>query len=95
MSGVSEASQVQLRPIAGIAEKAGIQKDELELFGEYRAKVKLPLLRRLAGKADGKLVIVTAITPTKATQTSIIAWTRIAPRTVGRRFRTIHVAMAT
>jgi formate--tetrahydrofolate ligase len=63
---VSEASQVQLRPIAEIAKKAGIQADEIELFGEYRAKVKLPLLRRLAGKPDGKLVIVTAITPTKA-----------------------------
>src|SRR5687768_2229042 len=66
MSGVSEATQVQRRPIADIAKAAGIQPDELELFGEYRAKVKLPLLRRLAGKADGKLVIVTAVTPTKA-----------------------------
>jgi formyltetrahydrofolate synthetase len=66
MSVVSDASQVQLRPIADIAAAAGIQADELEFFGEYRAKVKLPLLRRLAGKADGKLVIVTAITPTKA-----------------------------
>jgi formate--tetrahydrofolate ligase len=66
MSVVSDASQVQLRPIATIAANAGIQADELEMFGEYRAKVKLSLLRRLAGKADGKLVIVTAITPTKA-----------------------------
>ena len=66
MSVVSDASQVQLRPIATIAANAGIQSDELEMFGEYRAKVKLSLLRRLAGKADGKLVIVTAITPTKA-----------------------------
>src|SRR5688500_15418529 len=66
MSVVSDASQVQLRPIADIAKAAGIQSDELERFGEFRAKVKLPLLRRLAGKADGKLVIVTAITPTKA-----------------------------
>ena len=63
---MSDASQVQLRPIAEIAKAAGIHSDEIELFGEYRAKVKLPLLRRLAGKADGKLVIVTAITPTKA-----------------------------
>ncbi len=66
MSVVSDASQIQLRPIADIAKAAGIQADEIELFGEYRAKVKLPLLRRLAGKPDGKLVIVTAITPTKA-----------------------------
>ena len=66
MSVVSDASQVQLRPIADIASTAGIRSDELEMFGEFRAKVKLSLLRRLAGKADGKLVIVTAITPTKA-----------------------------
>src|SRR6187431_2021972 len=66
MSVVSDASQVQLRPIADIAATAGIRSDELEVFGEFRAKVKLSLLRRLAGKADGKLVIVTAITPTKA-----------------------------
>ena len=54
------------RPITEIAEAAGIQADELELFGHARGKVKLSLLRRLAGKPDGKLVIVTAITPTKA-----------------------------
>jgi formate--tetrahydrofolate ligase len=53
-------------PIAEIASKAGVQPDELELFGEARAKVKLSILRRLAGAEDGKLVIVTAITPTKA-----------------------------
>jgi formyltetrahydrofolate synthetase len=66
MTVVSDASQVQLRPIADIAAATGIKADELELFGEFRAKIKLSLLRRLAGKADGKLVIVTAITPTKA-----------------------------
>jgi formate--tetrahydrofolate ligase len=55
-----------VRPIADIAAAAGIQPDELELFGDLRAKVRLPILRRLAAKPDGKLVIVTAITPTKA-----------------------------
>ena len=63
---MSTTSDLQLRPIADIAKTAGIQRDELEVFGEYRAKVKLSLLRRLASKPDGKLVIVTAITPTKA-----------------------------
>ena len=66
MSVVSDASEIQLRPIADIASAAGIKFDELEMYGEFRAKVKLGLLQRLAGKADGKLVIVTAITPTKA-----------------------------
>jgi formate--tetrahydrofolate ligase len=58
--------ELELRPIADIAERAGIEPDELEVFGAYKAKVKLSLLRRLAAKPDGKLVIVTAITPTKA-----------------------------
>jgi formate--tetrahydrofolate ligase len=39
---------------------------KLEAFGHTRGKVKLSLLRRLSGAPDGKLVIVTAITPTKA-----------------------------
>src|SRR5687768_17637837 len=55
-----------LRPITEIAAAAGIQPDELEVFGHARGKVKLSILRRLAGQPDGKLVIVTAITPTKA-----------------------------
>jgi formate--tetrahydrofolate ligase len=66
MNEVATPSQLQLRPIAEIAAAAGVQRDELEVFGEYRAKVRLSLLRRLAGRPDGKLVIVTAITPTKA-----------------------------
>jgi formate--tetrahydrofolate ligase len=55
-----------LRPITAIAETAGIQPEELEVFGHARGKVKLSILRRLAAQPDGKLVIVTAITPTKA-----------------------------
>src|SRR5687768_10594091 len=54
------------RPITDIAKAAGIQPDELEIFGGTRGKLKLSILRRLAAKPDGKLVIVTAITPTKA-----------------------------
>jgi formate--tetrahydrofolate ligase len=64
---MSSVTDVQIvRPITEIAEAAGILPDELEVFGHARGKVKLSILRRLAGKPDGKLVIVTAITPTKA-----------------------------
>jgi formate--tetrahydrofolate ligase len=56
----------QPRPITDIATAAGILPEELESFGTARAKVKLEILSRLANKPDGKLVIVTAITPTKA-----------------------------
>ena len=65
MSSVADPTE-SARPITEIAAAAGIQKDELETYGDIKGKVKLSLLRRLAGKADGKLVIVTAITPTKA-----------------------------
>ena len=65
-SGLEIAQEAELRPIADIAAAAGIEPDELELYGQYRAKVDLSILDRLAGEPDGKLVITTAITPTKA-----------------------------
>lgn len=54
------------RPIAEIAAAAGIQPDELESFGKVRAKINLSILDRLQSRPDGKIIIVTAITPTKA-----------------------------
>jgi formate--tetrahydrofolate ligase len=65
-SALEIAHEAQLRPIAAIAEAAGIKPDELEQLGQYRGKVHLSLLERLQSRPDGKLVIVTAITPTKA-----------------------------
>jgi len=65
-SALEIAQEATLRPIAEIAAAAGIQADELEQCGQYRGKVRLSTLERLKGKQDGKLVIVTAITPTKA-----------------------------
>ncbi len=65
-SGLEIAQEAVLRPIAEIAEAAGIEVDELERYGRYRAKVDLSILDRLVGNPDGKLVITTAITPTKA-----------------------------
>jgi formate--tetrahydrofolate ligase len=65
-SALDIAHAATLQPITEVAEKAGILPDELEQFGRYRGKVQLPILDRLAKGKDGKLVIVTAITPTKA-----------------------------
>jgi formate--tetrahydrofolate ligase len=65
-SGLEIAQEAVLRPIGEVAEAAGIEADELELFGRYRAKIDLSILDRLAGTPDGKLIITTAITPTKA-----------------------------
>lgn len=65
-SGLEIAQEAVLKPITEIAEIAGIQEDELEPYGKYKAKIDLSILERLKDKPDAKVVIVTAITPTKA-----------------------------
>jgi formate--tetrahydrofolate ligase len=65
-SGLEIAQEAELRPITEIAASAGIPDDVLEPFGRYRAKVELSILDRLDERPDGKLIITTAITPTKA-----------------------------
>ena len=65
-SSLEIAQQAQLRPIADIAAAAGLEPDEVDLYGKYKAKINLSVLDRLAGKPDAKLIGVTAITPTKA-----------------------------
>ena len=65
-SALDIAHAATLQTITEVATKAGILPEELEQFGRYRGKVQLPLLERLATGKNGKLVIVTAITPTKA-----------------------------
>lgn len=63
-SDIEIAQEATLKPILQVAEEAGILPEELELFGPYKAKVKLEILERLQNMPDGKYVDVTAITPT-------------------------------
>jgi formate--tetrahydrofolate ligase len=65
-SGLEIAQEARLRPITDIAAAAGLVPHELEAFGPYRGKVDTSVLDRLADRPDGKLIITTAITPTKA-----------------------------
>jgi formate--tetrahydrofolate ligase len=65
-SSLEIAQEAELRPIGEIAEDAGLEPDEYDLYGKYKAKVSLEVLERLKDVADGKLICVTAITPTKA-----------------------------
>ena len=65
-SSLEIAQDATLRPIADVAADAGIEPDELELYGNYKAKVDLSILERLSDRPDGKIVNVTAITPTPA-----------------------------
>jgi formate--tetrahydrofolate ligase len=65
-SSLEIAQEATLRPITEIAEAAGLLPDEIEPYGRYKAKIDLSVLERLADRPDGKLIDVTAITPTKA-----------------------------
>src|SRR6476469_6280316 len=65
-SALEIAQEAKLRPITEIAAAAGIEPQELEAAGQFRGKVRPALLDRLQSRSNGKLVIVTAITPTKA-----------------------------
>ena len=65
-SGLEIAQEAPLLPIGDVAAAAGILAEELKPYGNDRAKIALSILDRLAGARDGKLVITTAITPTKA-----------------------------
>jgi formyltetrahydrofolate synthetase len=65
-TGLEIAQDAMLRPIADVAAAVGLRPDEIERYGDFRAKVSLSVLDRLAGVPDGRLVITTAITPTKA-----------------------------
>jgi formate--tetrahydrofolate ligase len=58
------ARQAKLRPIADVASTLGIESAELELYGRYKAKISLAVLERLRNQPEGKLIAVTAITPT-------------------------------
>ncbi len=64
LSDIEIAQQCKMRPITEIADKAGIDRKYLEQYGNYKAKIDLSLMNE--SKENGKLVLVTAITPTPA-----------------------------
>ena len=66
LTDIEIAQQSKKEKITAIAAKLSIPEDDLELYGNYKAKIDNGLLRKLADKPDGKLVLVTAINPTPA-----------------------------
>lgn len=64
MSDLEIAQRARLRPITEIAAALGIEDDELEMYGKHKAKIALSVMKRLAGRPNGKYIDVTAITPT-------------------------------
>jgi formate--tetrahydrofolate ligase len=65
-SDIEIAQETVMEPIIKVASKLGVTEDELELYGKYKAKVTRELWERIEGRPDGKLILVTAITPTPA-----------------------------
>ena len=63
-SDIEIAQASDIKPITQIAAELGIREDELELYGPYKAKIKLEILERLKDRPNGKYIDVTAITPT-------------------------------
>lgn len=65
-SDIDIAQQTQMEPIVKIAEKLGIEEDDIELYGKYKAKITFDAGNKIKDRKDGKLILVTAITPTPA-----------------------------
>ncbi len=66
LSDIEIAQGCQMRPITEVAAAAGLDAEDLELYGKYKAKLSADVWKKTADKPDGKLVLVTAINPTPA-----------------------------
>ena len=89
LSDLDIAQRAKLLPITDIARGLGIEDDELEMYGKTKAKIALSVMKRLAGRPNGKYIDVTAITPTPLgegkTTTTIglaMALNRVGARTI-------------
>ncbi|MDU4884038.1 MAG: formate--tetrahydrofolate ligase [Clostridium celatum] len=65
-SDIQIAQEAKMEPIVKIAEKLNLGEDDIELYGKYKCKISLDVLKNNKDKKDGKLVLVTAINPTPA-----------------------------
>ncbi|MGI6778278.1 MAG: formate--tetrahydrofolate ligase [Acetivibrionales bacterium] len=65
-SDIEIAQSVKMEPIEEIAKKVGIERENIELYGDYKAKVDYNILNSMKDRKDGKLILVTAINPTPA-----------------------------
>ncbi|MCK5560234.1 MAG: formate--tetrahydrofolate ligase [Thermoplasmata archaeon] len=63
-SDLEIAQEANMKPIVEIAKQIGLEEEDIELYGKYKAKIKLEVLDKLKDRPDGKYIDVTAITPT-------------------------------
>ena len=66
LSDIEIAQQAKMLKITEVAAKLGIPEEDIEMYGRYKAKLSMDLIRRMEAEKPGKLVLVTAITPTPA-----------------------------
>ncbi len=66
LTDIQIAQQTKMEPIVDVAAKVGLTPDDLDMYGKYKAKINIEAIQRLKSNPDGKLVLVTAITPTPA-----------------------------
>ena len=64
LSDIEIAQRSKMIPVVKVASSCGLKEEELELYGTYKAKIKLSALEKRKNKKDGKLILVTAVTPT-------------------------------
>ena len=95
LSDIEIAQSTKLRPITEIAEKAGIDPEHIELYGRYKAKLDSRLILKSERK-NGKLVLVTAITPTPAGEGKTTTTIGLAAETVDDKAKltVVHVDAA-
>ncbi len=87
-SDIEIAQEAELKPISQVADEVGLLPSELELHGEYMAKVRLEVLERLADIPDGKYIDVTAITPTplgEGKSTTMVGLSQALGAVLGKR----------
>ena len=65
-SDIEIAQEAEKNPIVNVAKKLGLSDDDLEFYGKYKAKISMETVNRLKNEKDGKLILVTAISPTPA-----------------------------
>lgn len=65
-SDIQIAQEAKMEPIVKVAEKINLTEDDIELYGKYKCKISLDVLKKNKDKKDGKLILVTAINPTPA-----------------------------
>ncbi|NQT65117.1 MAG: formate--tetrahydrofolate ligase, partial [FCB group bacterium] len=65
-SDIDIAQNAKMKKITEIAETIGLSVDDIELYGDYKAKIKFEAIEKLKDRSDGQLILVSAITPTPA-----------------------------